>query len=189
MGASVTGHIFFGVYFGEEDPRWPEGEYGREAPEDWDDLDFTDWENWLMATCQTELGDPYHPDIYPAGHPERVYARGETYRDLETRYGDEVKAWETTNAEWVKYRRNYWKVKAELVKNCPVKLITIGHYDYPLHVLIINGTEATGDYGCDPIPEGHFNLSDEKIREAVLWCEDLDLPFENPTWLIGGSYG
>lgn len=195
MGASATGHIFYGVYFGEDDPRWPEGEYGREEPDGWDDDGTGDWESWLMANTQTDLVDPYDPHLYPDGRPVRdsdTPRMGSTrlgYADREAKYEREVDEWEKANSNWIKYRKNYWDAKSKLVRSCPVALITIGHYDYPRYALIVNGTEFTGDYGAEPIPEGHFALADRRIREAVTWCEDHGLPFENPAWLIGGSYG
>ena len=188
MGRSACGHIYYGVSYGEDDPRWPEGEYGRERPDDWDDETDDDWEGWIMKRAGWE--NPYSQEKFPPGYPERNYAdRSLTYLEREAQWERAKAIWEAANPEWTKYREDYWAAAKKLVDECPVEYIRMG-YEYGSHALAVRGTHLSHDWGGEAIPANHFALlTQHNVSMALLWCEENGIDFKDPQWILGGSYG
>src|SRR6185437_5474941 len=187
MGISADGHLYFGVYYGEEDPRWPMGEYGRERPDEWDE-EFDDWDQWLASL--SGYANPYADPVVET-MPERDYSdRSMTYQEREAKHERERAQWDEEHADWMAKRDAYWMAKKRLLEECPLELHYVGHYDYPMKILALTGTHLRGDFeGEEVTPEHLAKATPEKIAEAQQWCQEHGIAWEEPKWLLTGSMG
>lgn len=183
MGASASGQLFFGAYFGEEDPRWPEGAYGRECPEDWDE----DWEYWLAN--QAGLASPWDDPVAET-RPQKDYSdRSLSYQERQDRYEQAMAAWEAEHADWEASLEAYWEAKQRLVEDCPVEIFTVGHHDYGLKILALTGTRVRGSFDGTVIDPDYLAIEQERIDAAEAWCKEHGVAWKDPSWLLTGSYG
>ena len=170
MGMNNSGEIFFGVYFGEEDPRWPMDDDGiSQPPEDDEEMD---WEDWLAI--QDGYVNPYdHPDV----------------RDLSY---DDFRAYLRDNKAFQELYDAWHEAKTNLVAICPVELIDVGdmEYGYSLYCLALTGSRFYNYGSPDPIPDNLFErASEERVAVAQQWCKAHGLNFDNPQWMLGASRG
>lgn len=188
MGVSSSGHLFYGVFYGEEDPRWPEGEYGREMPDDWD-AGWDGWDDWLAARSGVE--NPWKDPIVDA-MPERVYDHSMTYKERQDKYETDRKAWEEAHPEWIATKEAWNEARKRLVDECPVELIQVGHYDNDQYALVLKGTHVlSGGYDADSVDLSKLIelVTTEKIEAAKAWCAKHDIQWDGIGWLLSSSLG
>lgn len=189
MGQSASADIFFGVSYGEDDPRWVRGEDGwAEPPDAWDEDDDNDWEEWLIKLAGWT--DPYDDPIVET-MPERApFSPNRSYAEITAEHEAARAQWDRDNQEWVDRRDAYWAAKKAAVDACPVKLERDG-YEYGSKYLIIPHSQfGVYDYGGDKIPPDLFDrVTQEQIDAATAWCTEHDIDWSDPAWLLSASYG
>jgi hypothetical protein len=170
MGLYADGHLVFGALVNDE---------VEDSPLFGDDGDVLDLAEVLALKAGHE--DPWK-EYYAA------VERGE----VDDRSHGGYDEWCAANPDWVARKEQWYQTKADLDKDVPVEIRSIGHYDgdeSPTFVLL-KDREYRGDtWKPTAITPPMLQVSDEEIREAIDFCAEHDLPFENPQWYLVASYG
>ena len=93
---------------------------------------------------------------------------------------------EGTDAE----KTQYFEAKKKLESECPVELVRHCSYDYTMYIIAINGSEKRS-YRGDPtiISPQELNIDAAKIEAAKQFCEQHNIPWQEPNWVLCSMYG
>lgn len=88
------------------------------------------------------------------------------------------------------YEKNSYEERSAVIKSCPADLMLYCSYDYPMYILSVRGCEHR-------VSRGHFKeittdmlkVDEAKILDFKKWCEENNIEYKEPKWLLCSMYG
>lgn len=72
----------------------------------------------------------------------------------------------------------------------PVDMTWYCSYDYPMFILTVRGTETRVSRGdAEEINPDNLKVSEEKIAALKAFCEEYDIEWQEPKWLLVSMWG
>lgn len=85
---------------------------------------------------------------------------------------------------------DYHSKREKVIAEYPVELFMHGHMDYTRYALIIPGAKTTAYYGENiDLNELMTKVTPEKIQRLKDWCEEFNIPYSEPQWILCSYYG
>lgn len=95
--------------------------------------------------------------------------------------------WDFTNS--ISGETEYEK-RSEFRKNYPLDLVTYCSHEYPMYILAINGTETNVSRGyTEEIDPDDMKVPEDKIAALKAFCEEYDIEWQEPKWLLASMWG
>lgn len=84
----------------------------------------------------------------------------------------------------------YWNSRREALAKFPLELITHCSGEYPMYILAARGTriEARRGYPEEFNPK-NLVVAEDKVDALRTFCEQCDIPCQNPGWLLFSYWG
>lgn len=123
---------------------------------------------------------------FDAGEESPVeHLLGEEFDDLDDLLASEagISPWDHNSG------KDYWKKKEAALAETPVELIHHCSGDYPMYILAVRGTHMNASRGYPQvIAPDFFAVPQEKIEAAKKWCEDHQVEWQEPSWLLASMW-
>lgn len=172
MGVSTDAILCYGVDFGEEPDGLPF--YDEE-----NGVDFDEWVYSLTpGLSNTHLWDTYYEWEKT---PEAQALRATTY--------NLVPEFEKLNPQWRDELNEIYARRREAENNAPVELVYHCSGDYPMYIVAVKGTTVKAWRGePQEITTETFEIDVKHLFAAQRFCEEHEIPFEDPTWILCSYY-
>jgi hypothetical protein len=85
---------------------------------------------------------------------------------------------------WSKDRaEDYYERKRKLIEQCPVQLVMHCSHDVPMWILAVRGTFRNSNRGY-ALEIDLPTIPDEKVDAFRVWCEQYNVEYQEPLWLM-----
>lgn len=83
-----------------------------------------------------------------------------------------------------------YEQRKPIIKACPAELQMYCSYDYPMYILAVRGEEIRVNRGFfEEIHIDALTVDQEKIDAFKRWCEQNNIKYKEPKWLLCSMYG
>lgn len=80
-----------------------------------------------------------------------------------------------------------WEERSSVINACPAQLEYHCSGDYPMYVLAVRGFGYSAWRG-DLTEVTSLDVDPEKIAAFKAWCEENEIPYEEPKWFLCSYY-
>ncbi len=88
------------------------------------------------------------------------------------------------------YEGNSYDERKAVIDACPADLKLFCSYDYPMYVLTVRGAEHRVSRGhIKEISLDDLKVDQEKIDALKSWCQENNIEYKEPKWLLCSMYG
>ena len=89
------------------------------------------------------------------------------------------------DVESTTYRDARWNAQKEAVKNYPIELVKYCSGNYPMYVVAVPGTKIRASRGdAKIITPDRLRVTNEQETALKGWCEQHDIKWSQPHWLL-----
>ena len=78
-----------------------------------------------------------------------------------------------------------YEKQRKIIEACPAEIIWHCSYDYPMYILAVRGTMISSSRGyLEEITSEKLTVAPEKIAAFKTWCEENNIEYQEPKWLL-----
>src|ERR1019366_703573 len=86
--------------------------------------------------------------------------------------------------------RLLYEKRRPIIEACPAVIERHCSYDYPMYILAVRGTRIWANRGyTEVITPEKLVVAPEKITAFKTWCEENDIEYQEPQWLLCSMNG
>ena len=88
------------------------------------------------------------------------------------------------------YENTPYEERNKIIKSCPADLQRYRSWEYPMYILAVRGCEYSVRRGYfEEITPEMLKVDQSKIDAFKEWCEQNNIEYKEPKWLLCSMYG